>query len=194
MINLIASSACNTPMIPGSTPSTPASAQLGTDPGDGRFRKKTAVTWSVEVRRENGGLAIEAKNRAVDVWFARPNANIVRQITRRKIIRPIHHDVVIAHDRHRVLAAKSVFVQNHFNMRIGVAQAVARRFQLWSADIFCSMQNLALQIRKIDFIVINQTECSYTSRGQIKRGRGTEPARTDAQNTRRFQTGAARRS
>ena len=135
----------------------------------------------------NGRLTIEAENRAVNVWFARPNTNVVRQITRRKIIRPVHHDVVIAYDRHRVLAAKSVWVQNYFNVRVRVVQAVARRFQLWSADIFCSMQNLALQIRKIDFIVINQTDCSDTRRGQIERGRRTEPTRTDAQNARRFQ-------
>ena len=35
MISLIASMACITPMIPGSTPSTPPSAQLGTMPGGG---------------------------------------------------------------------------------------------------------------------------------------------------------------
>ena len=35
-----------------------------------RFRKKAAITRTAEVWREDGRLAVEAENRAVDVWFA----------------------------------------------------------------------------------------------------------------------------
>ena len=50
------------------------------------FRKKAAVTGSTQMRREHAGLSFEAENGAVDIWFARENADVVGKITRRKII------------------------------------------------------------------------------------------------------------
>ena len=44
-----------------------------------RFRKKTAITRTAEMRREDSRLSVEAKNRSVDVRLAREDANVIRQ-------------------------------------------------------------------------------------------------------------------
>src|SRR5882724_5959747 len=64
-------------------------------PWSGRLRKQTAITRTTQMRCENGGLSIEAKNGAVNIWLARKNADVVRQITRRKIIRAVHDNVAV---------------------------------------------------------------------------------------------------
>ena len=56
----------------------------------------------------------------------------------------------------------------------------------WPADVARPVKNLALQIRNIDSIGIDQTERADSRRREIERGRRTEPARADAQDARRF--------
>ena len=48
------------------------------------------------------------------------------------------------------------------------------------------MKNLALQIREIDPIEIDQSDRAHSRGREIKRGRRTEPARADAQDARGF--------
>src|SRR5437762_2628587 len=49
-----------------------------------RFREKAAVTGPAQMRRKNARLSFEAENGAVDIWFAREDANVVGKITSRK--------------------------------------------------------------------------------------------------------------
>ena len=49
------------------------------------------------------------------------------------------------------------------------------------------MQNLPLQIRKIDIIEIDNSNRADASRGQVKRSWRSEPARADAQDAGRLQ-------
>src|SRR5436305_8688561 len=72
--------------------------------GRRRLRKKTAVTGAAKMWRKNAGLSFETKDRAIDVRFAREDADVVREIAGGKIIRAVDHDIVIRDDLRRVLA------------------------------------------------------------------------------------------
>ena len=63
---------------------------------------------------------------------------------------------------------------------IHFAQSVARRFHFFAADIFGSVQNLPLQIAKIDIVKIDNPNFADASGGEIKCGRRTESARANA--------------
>ena len=67
----------------------PASAQFGTVSGAGGGPKQAAVTGPAQMRREHCGLSSKRnKAKAVDIRFARKDANVVStNIARRKIIR-----------------------------------------------------------------------------------------------------------
>ena len=90
----------------------------------GWLGKKAAVTGPAEMRREDRRLAVEAKNRAVNVRLPRENGDVVREVARGKIIAPIHHEVVICENLLRVRALEAALVQTHVDMRIHLAPAV----------------------------------------------------------------------
>ena len=140
------------------------------------------------MRREHGRLAIETKNRSVNVWLFREDADVVRQIPCWKIVGAIDHDVVAGDNLARVLTCELAFMGFDFDVGVRVAQTVARRIQFFATDVLRPMQDLSLEIAKIDIVKIDQTKFADAGSGKIKRGRGTEPARADAQNARSVQT------
>ena len=81
-------------MMPGKHAEHAGFGAAGRGPRRRRLRKQTAVARSAQMRREDAGLSFEAKNRAVDVRFAREDTNVVRQISCRKIIRAVDDDIV----------------------------------------------------------------------------------------------------
>src|SRR5437868_15444373 len=100
--------------------------------------------------REYCALPVEAKNRTVDIRFLCPNTYVIREIPRRKIIGPVDYQIISAYQVNRVLARKSLFVQFDGHLWIQVQQPLSRRFQFRSADIAGPMENLTLQVGKID--------------------------------------------
>src|SRR5439155_14573356 len=82
----------------------PAIGETGHHAGRGRFGIKAAITRSAQVRREDAGLALETKDRAVNIGLAEQHAGVVGQVARRKIVRAVHNDVVWLDDIEGVLA------------------------------------------------------------------------------------------
>ena len=140
------------------------------------------------MRREHGALSVETKNRSVNVGFTRPNTNIVREITRRKIIRAVDDDVVARDQILRVLAREPAIVQFDVDIWVRIVQTFSRRFQFAAANVFRAVQNLTVQVRKIDIVRIDQSNRADSGRREIKRSGGTESAGANAQNARRFQS------
>ena len=72
-------------MIPGSTPRTPPSAQLGASSGGGGGGVEAAVARPV-ARVEDGDLALEAVDRAVHDRDAVPDGGVVDEVARREVV------------------------------------------------------------------------------------------------------------
>ena len=100
-ISLIASVAWIVPMMPGSTPSTPPSAQLGHQPGRRRLGIQAAVARAAG-RREHRRLAFEAEDAAVDVRLPQQHAGVVDEVARGEVVGAVEDDVVVAEDVERV--------------------------------------------------------------------------------------------
>src|SRR6267378_2160067 len=92
------------------------------------------------MRREHGRLAIETKNRSVNVWLFREDADVVRQIPCWKIIGAIDHDLVAGDNLARILTCELAFMGFDFDVRVRVAQTVARRIQFFATDVLRPMQ------------------------------------------------------
>src|SRR5437660_2000483 len=123
------------------------------------------------MRREHGCLSIESKDRAIDIWLFREHADVIRQIARGEIIRTINDNIVTRNNFKSVLAGEATVVRFDFDARIHIAQAIARGFQFLATDVFRAVQNLPLQIAKIDLVEINQTKFTDAGGGEIKSGR-----------------------
>ena len=109
MIILIASIACITPMIPGKHAKHSALCTTRHHPGRRRLREHATVTGTTQMRRENRALTVKSKDRSVDIRFLRQDADIIRQVARRKIVRSINDDVIVLNKLHRVLASKQSY-------------------------------------------------------------------------------------
>ncbi len=89
----MASIAWMVPMMPGSTPSTPASAQLGAMLGGRRLGEHVAVGRTV-LRVEHGDLALEAEDRAVHHRDAELHRRVVEHVADREVVGAVDDDVV----------------------------------------------------------------------------------------------------
>jgi len=72
-------------------------------------------------------------------------------------------------------------------MRIDVREPLARRFGLWPADVFRPVQKLAVQIGERDLVVIDDPDRADTGSRQVERGRRSESAGPETEETRCFQ-------
>ena len=150
-------------------------------PGRRRLGIQAAIAGTVKARRKDGALALEPEDRAIDVRLVQEDADVVREIPRRKIVRAIDDDVVLLDDLSGILAAEHGVVQDDMHVRIDVLDPVARAVELLAADILRAMEHLALEIRVIDDIEINEPECADPRCGKIKSDRGAKPARPNAE-------------
>ena len=139
------------------------------------------------MRREHRCLSLKTEDGAIDIRFACKNTDVIGQISRRKIIRAVHDHIVLRDKLECVLTGETALVQFDVDLRIDVPQAVPRRFQFGAANILCSVENLPLQIRKIDIVEIDDANRANAGRRKIQCSRRSQTTRADAQNTRRFQ-------
>src|SRR6266508_278499 len=107
------------------------------------------------MRREYRRLPLKTEYRAVDIRLACENTDIVRQISRRKIIRSVNDHVVPRHKLSRVFTGESALVQFDLDLRIDVLQAIPRRLQLISTDVLCYVKKFAFKVGKVDFVEID---------------------------------------
>src|SRR6185436_7621867 len=99
----------------------------------------------------------------------------------------VDDDVVALEEPHRVMTCQPRLVRFDLDVRIDVAQTVARGFNLSAAEIFGSVNDLALQIRFFHDIEIDDANPSHTSGCEVHSHRRAESTRSNHQHTRRFQ-------
>src|SRR5256885_10018616 len=108
--------------------------------------------------REDCRLTVKAKNRSVNVWLLRENADVIRQVAGGKIVRAVNDDVVTRDNLERILTREPALVRFDFDGWVCVTQPLTRRVQFFSANVFSAVQNLPLQVAKIDIVKIDQTK------------------------------------
>src|SRR5258705_1339425 len=126
-----------------------------------RFRIQAAIAGTIG-HAENGGLAFEAKNRAVHVGLAEQDASIVHEIAGRKIVRAVDDDIEVLEEFERVGAGELRFEAQDLYVGIEVRKARARCFALVLANIGGTKRYLPLQIWKIHDVKIDQAEFAHT--------------------------------
>ena len=146
-----------------------------------RLWVEATVARASQVRGKNRALSVEAEDRAVDVWLLEKNTDVVAQIARGKIIRAIDHDIIRLHDLAGILRLKEGVVEIHLNIRIDFFDAVAGAVELLAADIFRSVQNLALQVREVHDVEIDKAHGANACGGQVKSDWRAQSACADAE-------------
>ena len=141
---------------------------------------KTAIARTV-ARIEDRDLPFEAEDRAEDVWLPEDRAGVVDEIARREVVGAVEDHVVIAKDVERVVGRQDAVVRDNVDVRIQIAKMLNRRFELGTADVLRAVKHLAVQVRFVDAIEIDETEASDASGREVDRDRASESARADDQ-------------
>src|SRR5262249_10283480 len=109
------------------------------------LRIQAAIT-SAFLRPEHTRLDFEQEDRTVNVWLLTQYARVVDEIASGKVVSAVDDDVVVAKELHRVVTRQTRLVRLDLDVRIDVAQPIARRLDFAPAEIFRAVNDLPLQI------------------------------------------------
>ena len=158
--------------------------------GRRRLREKAAVgrvghAVLAALMRANGGeRAVENTQRSGDERLSRKKAGVGHEIAGREIVGAIGDDVVAADDAERIPRGEPRRVRLDRNVGIETLDCRRCAVHLELADLRRAMDDLALQIRQRDGIVVDDADRAHAGGGQVHERRRTEPACTDHQHAR----------
>ena len=153
-------------------------------PGRRRLGEQAAVAGvivPVLPRPEGRDLALEAQQGAGDQRFACEKAGVVEQIAGREIVRAVDDDVVIRDQPFGVGRGQPLLDPDDRDFRIDGGQALRRAVHLGLPDPAGRVDDLALQVRQVDYVVVDHAQRADPGRGEILEHRCAEAAGADRQ-------------
>src|SRR2546426_732634 len=163
----------------------------GHEPGRRRFRIEAAVARPLR-REEDARLTFEPEDRPVDVRFVQEDGRIIHEVPCREVVRPIDDHVVVTQDVQRVVGRQSGLVGLHVDVRIDLRDPFFRDLDLLAPDVLRPIEHLALEIRLVDHVEVDDPEAADAGRAQILRERDAKAPCADNQSGRLFELQLAR--
>ena len=145
-----------------------------------RLRIQAAIARAFG-QAEDAGLTLKAEDGAVGVGLAEQNAGIVDEVTRLKVVGAVRDHVEVLEDLHRVRAGEHGIELDDLEVRVQVLQFLLSGVDLEHADGRGGVDDLPLQIARIDHVEVHQTDGAHAGRGEVVRQRRAEAACPDAQ-------------
>jgi hypothetical protein len=139
------------------------------------------------MRRENGALPLEPRDRSINKRLFQKNADIVAKVAGRKIVRAIDDEIIRRKNPHRIRGFEADIVKFDANMRIYLAKTLAGALDLLFSDIPAAMQDLTLEVRLVHHIEIDDSQSANPCGGEVKSHRRSKSSRSDTENLGGFQ-------
>ena len=95
---------------------------------------------------------------------------IVDEISGGKVVRPVDDDVVSRHDAQHVLAGEPFGVRLDLHIRVERRDRIARRVDLELPHPVGIVKNLALQVRDLNHVEVDDADGADSGRGKIQGG------------------------
>src|SRR5215510_718168 len=128
---------------------------------------------------QRGERAVENADRGGDERLLRKEASVRHQIARGEIVGAVGNDVIAGDQRERVCRGEPRRVRLHRHVRVEAADRGRRALHFGPADFGRAMDDLALQVRERDRVVVDDAD-----RRQIEQRRRAQPAGADDQHAR----------
>src|SRR6266849_2116649 len=116
---------------------------------------------------EDGSLPLEPEDGSVDVGLAEQHASVIYKVAGGEVIGAVDDDVVIAHDFERVLTGDGGFMLVDPHEGVDVEHAIGGRVQFLAADVLSAVDDLALQVREIHNVEIDQSDPAHPGGGKV---------------------------
>src|SRR3989475_1685183 len=133
---------------------------------------------------EDAGLALEAEDRAVDVRFLEEDRRIVHEVSGREVVRPVDDHVIVFQAVECVIRRQPGLVRLHVDVRVDLRDSLFRDVDLLPPDVIRAVQHLALEVRLVDHVEVDEPETADAGGAQVLRERDSEPARANDQSGR----------
>ena len=146
--------------------------------GRRRSRVEAAVARAL-VGVEDRQLALEAEDRRRDDRGLEPHARVVQQVARREVVEAVDDHVVPLDDLHDVVGAEPDGVLLDLHVRVDLVDRDLGGVDLRHADAVVRVRDLALQVREVDHVVVDDPERADARGGEVERRRRAEPARAE---------------
>src|SRR6516225_6747577 len=133
----------------------------------------------------NGGeRAVENADRGGDERLLGKEAGVGDEVARGEIVGAVDNDVIAGDERQRVGGDEPRRVRLHRHVRVEAADRGRRALHLGPADLGRAVDDLALQVRERDRVVVDDAERADPGRGEIEQRRRAQPAGPDDQHAR----------
>ncbi len=106
---------------------------------------------------------------------------VVEQVARGEVIGAVNDDVVVGEDAIDVVAREALLITDDLHIGVERFQRLARGLGLWLADALRRMQDLSLEVRRVDDVGVDDAERPDAGRREVERCRRPEATRTDEQ-------------
>src|SRR5919108_4826436 len=145
-----------------------------------RWVREEAPVAGADARREDGDLAFEPEDRAVDDGNLVPDRRVVHQVSRREVVGAVDDDVpAVLENALDVLRRQALLEGNDADVRVERLEGALRREDLRVAQAVGRVDDLALQVRLVDHVRVDDAERADAGCGEIERGGGAETAGAD---------------
>ena len=152
--------------------------------GRRRLREEAAVARTL-VRLEDRHLALEAEDRAVHDGDVVEDRCVVDQVARREVVGAVHdHVPAVGEDAVDVLGGDALLVRHDLDVGVERLERLLRRVGLPVAEPLGRVRDLALQIRGVDAIVVDDADPADAGGGEIEAGGAAEASGADQEDAR----------
>src|SRR6202035_1443156 len=165
---------------PRQHPEDPALGAGGDEAGRRRLGEEAAVAGTPGAP-EDRHLALEAEDRPVDVGLARKDAGVVDEVAGGKVVGAVDDDVVGGEELHGVAGVQARVVRHQLDQRVDLVEAGERGVELRPADVRAAVEHLAMEIRLVDDVELDEPEGADPRRRQVETDRRAQAAAADHQ-------------
>ena len=130
---------------------------------------------------EHRHLPLEAVDRTPHVRLARQYRGVVDQVAGGEVVGAVQDQVVLLEQVDRVVRLQPDLVQPHLDQRVDLPDGVTRALGLGPADVGLPMDDLALQVRFVDDVELDDPDGPNAGRGEVQQRRRSQPACADDQ-------------
>ena len=95
--------------------------------------------------------------------------SVIDEVAGREVVGPIHDHVIAVDDVKNIVRPKARVVGHHVQIRVHRSQCLFGRVDFALANAVQVMKDLALQIRSVDHVHVDNPEGSHPCGGQIER-------------------------
>ena len=103
--------------------------------------------------------------------LAEKHARVVDEVARREVVGAVDDHVVVAEEALDVSAVEPLLVADDFHVRVQVLQHLLRALHLGHPDAARRVEHLALEVRRVDRVGIDEAERADAGGREIERRR-----------------------